>query len=424
MLKKRLQLFLIYSFSLCAIISIFSAVIYVRVKMSEENIVYHNLKRQIDSLALDISADSVHLFDFQQIGIERSLLYAIWDEQTGRKIDTNFFVLSWDAPNRTQYDKLEKVWGTDKITHTRKLIYSVSTKVILSGRVVVLQIFVINDQIDTEVSDLKNVLISGSIIVSCLGIMLGLVLSYIGMKPIIASWRQQRTFVADASHELRTPLSIIMLKSEHLITNSHDSVDEHLEEIVVIQQECRRMYKMVDDLLFLAKSDSGVLELEMTDFSVGQLTDELQQLYDEFFELEDKRFWIDTAYKGKVTGDYEKIKQVCMIIIDNALRFTEAQDYIKFSTKLRANRVYFDITNNGTPIKNEDLPYIFHRFYKSDTSRNKKHSNDGHGLGLNIAQEIVHAHQSKIRAYVKDDKITGFYFYLNKGKEKQESKLD
>jgi len=415
MSKKRLQLFIIYSLGLCVIIAMFSAVIYDKVRASEALIIHNDLKRKSEFLMTKMNNNALNLLQFNQIANEESIWYVLWDG--ANVIETNCNGLSWGPPQATEQQELEQMWGGNQGS-CRANVFSVSRTVFLNGHPVTLQVVELSNEVDTEISELKSVLILGTMIVSILGIFLGIVLTYIGMKPIVASWKRQRTFVADASHELRTPLSIIMLKSEHLVTNSQDLVDDHLEEIVVIQQECRRMYKMVTDLLFLAKSDSGVLDLELTDFSVTKLTDELKLVYDEFFEIEEKQLLLDIEYSGNVNGDYEKIKQVCMIIIDNALRFTKAHDYVKISTKVRGPRVYFDIMNNGVPIKHEDLSRIFHRFYKSDTSRNKTHENEGHGLGLNIAQEILHAHQSRIKAYVKDGEITVFNFYLNKAKDK------
>jgi len=417
MSKKRLQLFIIYSFGLCAIISVFSFVIYDSVKLSEEQIIHNDLKRKSEVLDTALASGETDPVSFDALATDKSIWYALWDTERETVIRSNCIGFSAPTPQVREQQPLEKIWLSNQDSCSR-MIYSVSTRGTLNNQAVILQVFELSEQVNTEISDLKEVLIVGSIIVSVLGIILGIVLTYIGMKPIVASWKRQRTFVADASHELRTPLSIIMLKSEHLLKNSDDLSDTQIEEIAIILQECRRMDRLVNELLFLAKSDSGVLDLALTDFSVQQLTDELKLVYDEFFELEEKRFLFELEYTGNVNGDYDKIKQVCMIIIDNALRFTKEHNYVKFTTKLRGNKVHFDITNNGIPIKQEDLGQIFHRFYKSDASRNKSRENEGNGLGLNIAQEIIHAHQSRIKAYVKDEKITGFNFYLNKGKDR------
>lgn len=416
MLKKRLQLFVIYSLGLFLIIGVFSAVIYFSVSFSENERIQQNLRADITKMLEVANRPGATVTDIQVYAIENHIYYAIWRPDVRMPVQKNLTALTW--PAQSHYNRLEKIVAEDKYAEDEQIVYSMTLPFFFEGQQAQLQVINLTEQSNSMISNLTNVLVWGAIIVSMLGIGLGVMLTYLSMAPVIYAWNQQRSFVADASHELRTPLSIITLKSDQLIRHSKDSIYDHLEEINVIQQECRRMYKMVDDLLFLAKSDSGVIDLNITDFSADQLAQELKLLYDEFFETEDKVFLLDLHYHGYVLGDYEKIKQVCMIIIDNALRFTVAKNYIKLTIRLRGNRVHFEISNNGTPIKNEDLPFIFNRFYKSDTSRNKKNHKEGNGLGLSIAQEIMHAHQSKIRASLQQDSVTMFSFYLNKGKEK------
>jgi|GEM_PF-3535300 len=420
MVIKRFQLFGIYSLSLFSIIGIFSLAIYFSVSFSEEDRIANNLKNNINHM-LQVDGVQVKTLDeIQTYAQENRIDYAIWFRGEQQPYKKTGLTLTWPSP--TQYEKLEKIWAQRKYTgqeySTPELVYSYAIPVWLNGKAAEIQIISSTKESNAMLTNLTSVLFFGSTVVSVLGIGLGIMLAFLNMMPIIRSWNQQRTFVADASHELRTPLSIITLKSDHLMTHSDDTVYDHIEEVAVIQQECRRMHKMVDDLLFLAKSDSGVVDIDMKDFSVEQLGHELKLLYDEFFEIEEKEFIVDLKYNGLVVGDYEKIKQVCMIIIDNGLRFTTEGNYIKLAVRARANRIYFDITNNGVPLKNEEIPFIFNRFYKSDASRNKSGNKEGNGLGLSIAQEIIHNHQSKIRAYVNNE-CTGFSFSLAKGKEKK-----
>lgn len=416
--NKRLQLFMVYSMGLISILTIFSVSIYFSVSISEETRITANMQTKLSGMLESDRYQVKSLDELQTYAYENKIDYAIWYPGQDSPYKKNSLFLTWTAP--TSVDRLEKLWAQQQFTTDDQFklvpMYSYSISIRIDGKAAQLQIVESMEESNAMLSNLTNVLFFGTVVVSVLGTGLGIMLSYLNMLPIIHSWNQQRTFVADASHELRTPLSIITLKSDQLITHSSDTVYDHIEEVAVIQQECRRMHKMVDDLLFLAKSDSGVIDMQMADFSVKQLGNELKLLYDEFFEIEDKEFILDIQSDDMVVGDYEKIKQVCMIIIDNGLRFTTEGDYIKLSIKSRGNRVHFDITNNGVPLKAEEIPFIFNRFYKSDTSRNKSNEKEGNGLGLSIAQQIIISHQNRIRAYVQHD-ITGFNFSLAKARK-------
>ena len=420
MREKQVQMFTIYSMSILLVIAFFSLTIFYSVSYSEERRIEKALINNQMSLLEKIGSGKTTQ-EITNYIIENELDVVFWsakDPLVAQPLTQIKF-----APQRpVRYDVLEKFYTIVKTPpfqnmERRTLVYSMATVVEFNGEQFVIQL--VYNSIETEqmLENLSSVLFLGTGIVSFLGIGFGILLAYLNMMPVVKAWKQQRAFVADASHELRTPLSIITLKSDHLLSNSKDVIYDHIEDVAVIHQECRRMHKMVEDLLFLAKRDSGVVDINIADFEAGNLAKDLQQLYTEFFVMADKELVIDATYTGLVSGDFEKIKQVCMIIIDNALRFTKEGDYVKCSIELRGNRVLFTISNNGVPLEPKEIPLIFNRFYKSDDSRNRDNEKGGNGLGLSIAQEIMHLHQSKIRAQIVDG-TTQFTFSLHKGGQK------
>ena len=411
---KRFQLFGLYSMSIILITSLFSIAIYLNVSITEQR----RVGNELQSIAYKISnqAENLSLKEIEKTVLDNNITVSFWFEGEEQPQLFNKGNISTVPRKPRKMNELESISVIEYLQvldqKQRVQYYSYATGWRVNDRKVTVQLLYNSHGTTLMLSNLTNILVLGTIGVSIVGIGLGVLLAYLNMIPVVEAWVQQRSFVADASHELRTPLSVITLKSDSLLKNSDDTIYDHIEDVAVIQQECRRMHKMVDSLLFLAKKDSGVVDLELTEFRVQQLLNDLKVIYVEFFEIEEKEFIIDNNYKEHVLGDYEKIKQACMIIIDNALRFTDEGNYVKISVEVKSGRVIFTISNNGKPLNPKEIPFIFERFYKGDESRSKE-SNEGNGLGLSIAQEILTLHQSKIRAYVQND-ITHFSFSLQK----------
>ena len=421
--KKRLQLFIMYSFSIVTIISVFCVAIFYVVSQEAHDRIENEMKDNATSLINRLlNTDSIttasEISDFVR---ENRIDYVIWNNELDKGIDSSFEQLTLIEKPKI-LNNLEVILVqppepiADESVNNRRELYSYT--ILFESKSIYWHLQVLRDGRSTQsmIRNLASVLLIGGGIVAFLGAALGVILSYLNMMPVVKSWIQQRTFVADASHELRTPLSIITLKSDHLLTNPNDVVLQHIEDVAVIQQECRRMHRLVNDLLFLAKSDSGVMDVEIAEFSVEKLIQELNMLYSEFFEMSEKELQLDVRYTGNVVGDFERIKQVCVIIIDNALRFTNINNYVNIVVEGRANRIFFTISNNGIPLSTKEIPKIFNRFYKSDTSRNKSGEKDGNGLGLSIAREIINLHQSQIRASVREN-ITSFSFSLQRSRK-------
>lgn len=414
MKQQQIKLFLIYSISIVLTIAAFSVAIFYSTSWNEQQRIEDAFIRDIQVL-ISSKATTEELNRYTD---EQNIAYFIWNNNSGdltvQRKNTNLSIEEIKPVNVNRIEQLTmKQQAIDQLIPSTVTLYSYS--VYINGGLQILQIIKNGSDSINLLDNLANRLWIGSIIVSSLGIIFGVVLSQLNILPIMKAWKEQRAFVADASHELRTPLSIITLKSDALLAHSSDSINYHLEDIVMIQKECRRMQKMVNDLLFLAKTDSGVMGIELQAFELAQLMQELEILYSEFFAIEHKHLLFALAPQLIVIGDYEKIKQVCMIIIDNALRFTAERDYIKISAEHKNNKILITIANNGIPLDSKDIPFIFRRFYKSSTSRLKVNGQEGNGLGLSIAQEIMNLHQSKIKAVVVQEE-TQFSFMLAKGK--------
>ena len=224
----------------------------------------------------------------------------------------------------------------------------------------------------------------------------GLFLAGRALVPIRKAWERQQNFVSDASHELRTPLAVIQGQSELLLRHPDHTVEEEAGNVATIYEEARRMRKLVDSLLTLARADSNQLELNV---QTVQLSGILQSLTDMFTLLSEQRdlslsFDIEPAID--VTGDEDRLRQLMLILFDNAVKYTPAGGSIFVSCHRKGNAVEIEVTDTGVGIAPQDLPHVFDRFYRGDKARSR--ANGGAGLGLAIAHWIVQAHHGKISA--------------------------
>lgn len=265
--------------------------------------------------------------------------------------------------------------------------------------------------IDNQITSLENF---ERILIISFGAfwLISLILSYfltrITMRPIIRSWKQQSEFVNDAAHELRTPLAIIQGKMEYLLTKPNDTILDEAESISVSLDEVSRLNSLTNSLLELARADAASSKFE---FKITQpdffLPDPIKPFTD-IVESQSKHFEIDISQKVNLNVDRDKIKQLIIILLDNATKYTPKGGTIRISDRVDNGKYYLTVSDTGVGISDEDKTKIFDRFYRVDKSRTK--ATGGHGLGLSIAQQIVHTHHGKI--YIEDNKPTGSKFIV------------
>ncbi len=204
-------------------------------------------------------------------------------------------------------------------------------------------------------------------------------------------WEQQQTFVANASHELRTPLTLIRASTQ-VLQLSFEPSDLQRQLLDDVINETDYMSRLVDDMLVLSRLDAGQLQLDTSTIELSEL---FPKIVRPFASLARER-GVDVGLvraEGVVFADSIRLWQVLLIVLDNALRHTPAGGRITLESEVRDQTVQITVADTGNGIDPADLPHVFERFYKADTSRGDRHSA---GLGLSIAKPLVVLHGGEL----------------------------
>jgi len=204
--------------------------------------------------------------------------------------------------------------------------------------------------------------------------------------------RRQREFAADASHELRTPLTVIRVSVDDLERHPQDPVAEVGTALTDIREEVDHMTAMVEDLLLLARSDSGAMELERVPVDLGDVASSGASALTRVAADRGVGLVVDPV-PAEVVGDPARLRQLVGILVDNALRHAPGGSQVGVRVRAEAGNAILVVEDEGPGIRPEDLPRVFDRFYRAAGA-----PGGGTGLGLAIAAWIVERHGGRIAA--------------------------
>ena len=233
------------------------------------------------------------------------------------------------------------------------------------------------------------------IVALLLATVLGHILSGRAMVPLREAYEKQRQFAADASHELRTPLAVVMASAD-LLENDPSITSPFLKQVIAdVRDEVKKMTRLVSDLLLVARSDNKVLKLKLQKFDAAELLSQTARLMQPLADKKHIALDIRNCDAHVIQADEQKIKQLMLILVDNAVKYTPdgGEVHVGFE-KAPQGHVRFFVQDTGIGIAKEDQRRIFDRFYRVDKARSREMG--GNGLGLSIAQEIVNLHQGNI----------------------------
>ncbi|MES2870036.1 MAG: heavy metal sensor histidine kinase [Pseudomonadota bacterium] len=207
------------------------------------------------------------------------------------------------------------------------------------------------------------------------------------------SFQRLSAFSADIAHELRTPLSNLLTHTQVTLTRPRD-LEEYREALHSNLEELQWMAQLVNDMLYLAKADHGLLTPRREPLELATEVDALL----EFFTLlaEDSQIELTREGTGQIAGDRSMLRRALSNLLDNALRYTPAGGAIKVLIAASVANVRISIENTGAGIPAEQVPRLFDRFYRADPAR-REGSSEHAGLGLAITQSIIRAHGGQIR---------------------------
>ncbi|ASN05479.1 PAS domain-containing sensor histidine kinase [Virgibacillus necropolis] len=224
----------------------------------------------------------------------------------------------------------------------------------------------------------------------------------------------RKDFIANVSHELRTPISMLQGYSEAIVDDVAESIQDKNDLAKIIHEESLRMGRLVNELLDLARMEAGHIQLNKEKVDAYSYITRIIKKFNGISR--DRKIDISlqttTSKNSFITIDPDRMEQVFTNLIDNAIRHTNENGFVNVFAEINNDELHISIEDSGSGIPEEDLPFIFERFYKADKSRTRNKEKKGTGLGLAIAKNIVDAHQGTISVKSKLNEGTTFTFKI------------
>lgn len=235
-----------------------------------------------------------------------------------------------------------------------------------------------------------------------------------------ASFETQQRLVADVSHELRTPLTTIQGNLDLLRRGAADDPVMRGEALAAIGNQTVRMRRLVNDLLLLAQADAG-LQLQFQSVELDTLLLDVYRQGHVIAEGTGVRVRLGAEDQATVLGDPDRLRQLLLNLVDNAIKYTPSGGAVTLTLKRQAGWVQVSVADTGRGIAAPDLPHIFERFYQADRSRTRP---GGAGLGLSIAKWIAEAHGGELDVESEVGQGTTFTLYLPEPRVDEEDRED
>lgn len=366
-----------------------------------------------DALHAGGDADEAQLYR----GMNDRLFYYVFNEQ-GRLIKFSrasyrieSFVLdivaAWNAPEREVrvFTKTDERGAQTKVMMTAQTVFSppLPLQTVYVGK---------------DVTAMYNGMEKATSALAVLGVIalifaagVGYILSGGAMKPVREAYERQRQFAADASHELRTPLAVV-LASADLLRSDTSITSPFLKQVIEdVRDEVKKMTKLVGDLLTVARTDGKANQLKIARMDIVAAAQQTVRIMRPFAEKKDIVIEEALPKKAELYADEQKIRQLILILVDNAVKYTPEHGHIKVCVALpERGEIHISVSDTGIGIRPEHRERIFDRFYRVDKARSRRMG--GNGLGLAIAREIVEAHRGKISVESEIGKGTVFHVLL------------
>jgi len=210
--------------------------------------------------------------------------------------------------------------------------------------------------------------------------------------PIERSIQFMRRFMADAAHELRTPITILRTRAEIALQQPREAAN-YVSALRGVEAEARRLGSIVDSLLVLARADAGEQQIDTARIFLDDIAVDAAGAAQIVARQKNVQVTVDQFEEAPVEGDPTLIRQLIMIVLDNAVKFTDAGGQVHVRVSMHEGAPTFAVEDTGIGIKQEELSRVFQRFFRGETARSRT---DGAGLGLSIASWIAREHGADI----------------------------
>ena len=214
------------------------------------------------------------------------------------------------------------------------------------------------------------------------------------IAPIAESYEKQKRFISDAGHEIKTPLTIINANVDLLET------DGEKEELTDIRAQTKRLTELTNNLVLLSKMEEAQHTIQKIDMPLSDLIGEAAGAFRALAASRHLDYRVKVEPNISFSGSPDAIRQLATVLLDNAMKYAPEGGKVTMDLSVRRRTVVLTVCNTtAEPVRAEDLPQVFDRFYRTDASRNSQ--TGGHGIGLSIAKAITEAHSGSISAGTK-----------------------
>lgn len=253
----------------------------------------------------------------------------------------------------------------------------------------------VGDEVEQQLNLGRRRVIANLVYINVIILGLGTAISYImarrSLRPIEDTMERQNRFTADASHELRTPLTAMQSEIEVALRDPKLSKAEARELLESNLEEVQRLEGLSSALLKLARNGEA---LELKPVGLEEVINKATERLAKAAKQQRVKLKVDTK-PLRVQADRDSLAEVLVILLDNAIKYSPAGKIVEIRVYAQGKQAVITVKDDGPGIAAQDLPYIFERFYRADTSRSRTEA-EGHGLGLSIAQKIMEQHHGTI----------------------------
>ncbi len=251
--------------------------------------------------------------------------------------------------------------------------------------------------------DSFRVFLGASLAISAAGLVVTFILIFFAsgriVRPIATSYDKQKRFITDAGHEIKTPLAIINADCDVILSDGENTWAED------IKAQSKRLTELTNNLIYLAKMEEGAPASDLTETDLSRITEETLDSFASMFITQGKTLNRSIEPSIMLTGDPKALKELTVILLDNALKYSPEGGVTDVILKRSKKSVKLIVTNDtSVPVSPSDAEHLTDRFYRTDRSRNSE--TGGHGIGLSIASAICSAHQGKITAEPSENKLS------------------